>query len=122
MEGTATEPQAAGPRAGDFRPAPGLEGVNGRLRLQVGDKIAATLEVNDGYARLGPAEGAAEAVAILDSEETVRRFQRGELNPVVAALQGRLELKGDLAFAIKVILGLQVAHPFADGQGQGKGA
>jgi hypothetical protein len=109
-----TAPEAAAPREEDFRPAPGLKGLSGRLRVEVVGKGAVVLEVKDGHARFLPADGDAAATAIVDSEETLRAFQRGRLNPVVAALRGHVELKGDLDFAIRTILGLQVAHPFAD--------
>jgi putative sterol carrier protein len=111
---TKTPPEAAAPREGDFRRAPGLEGLSGRLRVEVAGKGAVVLEVKDGHARFVPADGDAAATASFDSEETLRAFQRGQLNPVVAALRGHLEVKGDMDFAIRTILGLQVAHPFAD--------
>jgi SCP-2 sterol transfer family len=111
---TKTATEAAAAREGDFRPAPGLVGLSGRLRVEVVGKGAVVLEVKDGHARFVPPDGDAAATVIVDSEETVRALQCGRLNPVVAALQGRLELKGDLDFAIRTILGLQVAQPFAD--------
>ncbi len=115
MAGTMrTAPEAAAPREGDFQPAPGLAGVTGRLRVEVVGKGAAILEVKDGQARFLPADGDAAATVVVDSEDNLRAFQYGRLNPVVAYLRGHLEIKGDLALAIKVILGLQVAHPFAD--------
>jgi hypothetical protein len=43
----------------------------------------------------------------------VRALLRGRLNPVVAILRGHLDLQGDLDFAIRAILGLHVAGPFA---------
>jgi putative sterol carrier protein len=113
MEGISTGTQGVGPEGGELKPAPGLEGLTGRLRLDVGNQAAAVLEVQDGEARLLPADGEADAVVIAEDVETIHRFQRGELNPVVASLQGKLRIAGNLAFAIKVILGLQVAHPFS---------
>ncbi len=115
MAGTMnTAPEAAAPREGDFQPAPGVVGLTGRLRVEVVGNGAAIVEVVDGRARFLPADGDAAATAIVDSEETLRALRRGRLNPVVAFLRGHLEIKGDLDLAIKVILGLQVAHPFAD--------
>ncbi len=111
---TTTTPEAAAPLEGDFRPAPGLEGLSGRLRVEVAGKGAAILEVKDGHARFLPPDDDAAATVIVDSEETLRAFRYGRLNPVVAFLRGHLEVEGDLYLAIKVILGLQVAHPFAD--------
>jgi len=67
------------------------------------------LEIHDGDVELRPGGGDANAAAICDSAETLAAIVRGELNPVVAALQDRLQLRGDLAFAVNVILGVQVA-------------
>lgn len=111
---TTTAPEAAAPGERDFRAAPGLEGVSGRLRVEVVGKGAGILEVKDGHARFLPADDDAAATVIFDGEDTLRAFRCGWLNPVVAFLRGQLEVKGDLYLAIKVILGLQVAHPFAD--------
>jgi putative sterol carrier protein len=97
-------------------PAPGLAGLRGRLRLQVGDQTAGALVVDDGQVELtdaksgGPRE---EAVALFSDVEDMKKLLRGEVNPVVAALQGRMALRGDLVFATKVILGLRVSSPFA---------
>jgi len=77
-------------------------------------KGAGILEVKDGQARFLPADGDAVATALVDSEETGGALRRGRLNPVVAVLQGQLDLQGDLDFAIRAILGLQVGSPFAD--------
>lgn len=84
-----------------------LEGISGRLRLDIGDKPVAVLEVHDGDVVLRTGNGAADAVAACDSEDTLAAINRGQLNPIVAALQHRVEVTGDRAFAIKVILGLQ---------------
>jgi hypothetical protein len=126
MDGTTTtNPVAAAIREGDFRPAPGLEGITGRLGVSVAGTPIALLDVKDGQARFLPPGGDADATVKVDSEETVRAFQRGELNPIVAFLQGHLTVEGDRAFALRAALGLQVAHPFAqqgEEQGKGKGA
>ena len=111
---TSTAPEAAVAREGDFRPAPGLVGLTGRLRVQVVGKGVGILEVKEGQARFLPGDGDAAATAIVDGEESVRALLRGRLNPVVAVLRGHLDLQGDLDFAIRAILGLQVGSPFAD--------
>jgi hypothetical protein len=87
--------------------AAALEGVTGRLRLDIGANPVAMLEVRDGDVELRRGGGAADAVARCDSEATISSIGRGLLNPVVAALQNRLEITGDRVFAIKVILGLR---------------
>jgi hypothetical protein len=110
MDGAAGE----GGGAGEFIRAPGLEGLSGRLRVTVPNAGGALLEVSGGGVRLlAHDRGQADAVARVDSLETLRKLQEGKLNPVMAALQGCLVLDGDLPFAIKVILGLQVGRPLA---------
>jgi putative sterol carrier protein len=72
------------------------------------------LEIHDGTFSSRPVAGAEDADAILqcDSEETVAAFRRGELNPIVAILQGHMHPEGDIALAIRVIQALQaVFHP-----------
>ena len=46
------------------------------------------------------------------SAEDLWKVLRGHLNPVVAALQGRLAFEGDFEFAVKVILAISAASPF----------
>jgi hypothetical protein len=98
-------------QAGEVRrvPVPWLAGLSGRIRLDVGGKPVRVLEVQDGTVSIRPAAGEEEADAALlcDSEETVEGFKRGQLNPVVAALQGRARTTGNRELAIKVIFGLQ---------------
>jgi hypothetical protein len=110
------ETGASGQEAAERKSArvPWLVGLSGRLRLDVAGQPAQVLQIHDGTVSVRPAAGAeqADAVATVDNEDTLAAFNRGELNPVVAALQGRLSIAGDRAFAIKVILGLQAAvHP-----------
>jgi len=101
--------------AGTQQPAmPSLAGLSGRLRVDVAGHPAWVLEIHDGTVSGRPALHAEDADAVLqvDSEETVAALRRGELNPVVALLQGRMHPEGDGALAIRIILGLQaVFHP-----------
>jgi len=93
---------------------PSLAGLSGRLRVDVAGQPAWVLEIHDGTVSVRPAAHAEDAEAVLqfDSEETVAGFKRGELNPVVAMLQGRMHPEGDGALAIRIIMGLQaVFHP-----------
>jgi len=94
-----------------------LTGLKGRLRVDLGSKVAYMLEIGDGAVTVKPGDGEADAVAICDSEESVAAFRRGELNPVVAILRGQLSLTGNLVFAIKVIRGLRTLTPTARGAG-----
>jgi putative sterol carrier protein len=88
---------------------PALAGLSGRLRLDVAGKPARVMEVRDGTMSIRPSSGAerADAVVWCDSEETLEAFNRGALNPVVGALQGRLGIAGDRALALRVVLALQ---------------
>ncbi len=111
METERQAQQAAGPQPLSVS---SLAGLSARLRLDVGGQPARMLEIHDGTVSSRPAAGAEDADAVLqcDSEETVAAFRRGELNPIVAMLQGRMHPDGDAALAIRVIQGLQtVFHP-----------
>lgn len=100
------------PPEGAHGPAPGLEGMAGRLRLGVGGLAVGTLEVGEGEVSFHRGDaGEADAIATCDSAETLRAITDGTLNPVVAALQDRLELSGDRWFAIRVVLGLMGSSP-----------
>ncbi len=92
---------------------PGLSGISGRLSLHVDGDACGAIEVEDGEVIFRLGAGESDAVAICDSVETMVAIGQGQLNPVVAALQNRLELEGDRAFAIKVIRELHGTSPFA---------
>jgi SCP-2 sterol transfer family len=103
---TGTQEPTAGPQSQSL---PSLAGLSGRLRVDVAGQPAWVLAIHDGTVSNRPAAGAEDADAVLkcDSEETLAAFQRGQLNPVVAMLQGLIHAEGDGALAIRVILGLQ---------------
>ena len=103
---TGTQGPTAGPQS---QSVPSLAGLSGRLRVDVAGQPAWVLAIHDGTVSSRPAAGAEDADAILkcDSEETLAAFRRGQLNPVVAMLQGLVHTEGDRALAIRVILGLQ---------------
>jgi putative sterol carrier protein len=92
--------------------APGLKGLHGRLRIDVGGKTIGVLTVDDGHVELINDQGPADAVATCATAEDLKHLVRGEVNPVVAGLQGRVQLQGDMQFAIKVVLGLRAGSPF----------
>ena len=98
-------------------PVPALAGLTGRLRVVIGSEVACMIEISDGAVAVKPGDGESRAVAICDSEETAAALRRGGLHPVVAILQGRLSLRGDQAFAFKVLLGLRTMTPAARGAG-----
>jgi putative sterol carrier protein len=96
------------------RPAPGLAGLYGRLRLVVAGKPVATLVIEGIYVAMVPdTHGPADAAAICADDETMWKLLRGELNPFIASMQGLARLSGDRGFATRVAMGLQVGSPFA---------
>ena len=94
--------------------APGLEGVTGKLELQVAHVTVGVLRVENGFVEFiySPAPHAT-ASASIDSQETLERLLTGRLHPIVARLQGRLTVAGDAAFAIRVLLGLLAGSPWS---------
>jgi hypothetical protein len=92
--------------------APGLEGITGRLRIELGGKLFGVLAVNDGEVDFVLGDGEAGTVVYVRSRADLVDFLQGELNPVVALLQGRLSVEGDQELASRIILGLQEGSPF----------
>jgi putative sterol carrier protein len=87
-----------------------LIGFAGRLAFEVDGKTLLALQVDDQRIDvIGGDGGEARAVAICMSEDDARKILNGELDAVVAALQGRLAIDGDLEFAIKVLRTLRAA-------------
>jgi putative sterol carrier protein len=86
-----------------------LEGVHGTLRFLVRQTAVATLTVDDGEVRTAKGDGPADTTIICRSEDDVDRLIRGELNPVIVGLLGRLEIEGDVALGIQVLQSLRDA-------------
>jgi SCP-2 sterol transfer family len=103
--------EAGGEKASESKgeSAPWLAGMSGRLRLDVAGQPVRVLDIHEGVVTPSAASGAEPCNAVIScaSEELVVAFNRGELNPVVAMLQGRMTIEGDRAFALQAILGLQ---------------
>jgi putative sterol carrier protein len=93
--------------------APGLKGVSGRLRLQVGDTPAGVLRIEPGGTVAIAADGDASALLGTDSVATLEGLLRGELNPIVAMLRDRLWVTGDVALVVRVLFGLQAGSPWS---------
>ena len=96
---------------------PGLEGVTGRLRIEVGaneasSRLFGVLSVNDGDVEFVLGDGEAGTLVRVATYDDIEAFLLGELNPVVATLQGRLAIEGDLELASRIILALQSGSPF----------
>ena len=97
--------------------APGLEGLSGRIALEVGDAPAGALQINDaGAVSVVPDADGAAATIIVNSEETLAGLLRGELPPIVMELQGRARIAGDARFALNALYGLQAGSPWAAGE------
>jgi hypothetical protein len=58
------------------------------------------------------AQGDAPATASFDSEATLKRVLGGALHPIVARLQRRLDVEGDAALVLKILMGLQAQSPW----------
>ena len=119
METGTTPATDLGVRRGGM--VPELAGTSGRLAVEVDGKIIGDLVVEDGRVELGGDSAPAQGTIAFRSAEDLWKTLRGELNPVVAALQGRMTVQGDLALAIKVMLSVSAASPFAAGAGSAKG-
>jgi putative sterol carrier protein len=99
---------------------PALAGVTGRMRVDVNDEPAGTIHVDRGKVWRGEPEGQPDAVAVVQDRADFDQIIAGQLNPVVAAIQGRLVLQGDPALGTRVISALYAAKPFpAERQGEG---
>jgi hypothetical protein len=96
--------QDAGKRRAFYR---GLSGVFGAMRIETAEGQMGTLVVHDGHVEFvpGPGEGAAEL--FFEDPNDVGQLLRGKVNPVVASLQRRVLLAGDMALAARIILGLR---------------
>ena len=92
---------------------PLLAGVSGSLRIDVQGKPVASIDVQDGQVSLTDHPGEPTAIANVVDLSDLQRIVQGQLNPVVAAIQGRVMLDGDAEFGIEVILALHAARPFA---------
>ena len=79
---------------------PALAGVRGRIEF-VGPRGSAHMEIDDGRVTLSPHDGTADVVMKSEEDGDLLRLMRGELNLVIAVLQGRVEPSGDLMLALK---------------------
>ncbi len=82
------------------------------MRLEVEGQPTRVLEVTNGAVTIHDDDGKPVKAVMSSSSENeayLERVIRGELNPVVAALQSRIEAKGDPPFIARVLFGLQAA-------------
>lgn len=96
-----------------------LAGTDGRIGVEVDGKPVGELRVADGHVELVGESAPTQGVVAFASAEDFWKILRGELNPIVCALQGRLAIQGDLAFTIRVVLAIAAHSPFKTGQAKG---
>jgi hypothetical protein len=92
-------------------PAIGAAGLTAGIRLLIGEEPVGVLKIADGAAAIVP-DGAADAAVSVDRLETLVGLLGGEVHPVVARLQNRVRVDGDVAQAVRVFLGLQAGSPW----------
>jgi hypothetical protein len=93
-------------------PANGVTELTARLRLRVADEEVGVLKVAGGAAEIGP-DGEADATLDVDTLQTLVGLLGGEVHPIVARLQNRVRVEGDVAEAVRVFLGLQAGSPWS---------
>jgi putative sterol carrier protein len=91
---------------------PTLKHVRGSLRVEVGERCLGVIQVQDGIVVLLGPDAPAEAVVTTSEEDALYLLLRGEMNAIVASIQGQLDLAGDAALAAKVIHAIQVDGTF----------
>jgi hypothetical protein len=92
--------------------AAGLWELNARVRLRVADADVGVLKVADGAAEIGP-DGEVDATVDADTLQTLVGLLGGEVHPIVARLQNRVQVEGDVARTVCVFLGLQAGSPWS---------
>ena len=100
--------------------APALEGLSGRMRLQVGGQSLGVLVIDDGHLSLTDDDRPADVTITCATRADLIKLLRGQLNPVVAALRGFVRQRGDRAFGARVILGLRAGSPLVNTPFDGK--
>ena len=88
----------------------GRYGITGRLGFEVNGRMA-ILQIDDGRTELVTDGGPVQAKLLCRSEEDFRKLASGELNPLVASLQGRLAIEGT---PVATDRGLTLYNPIYD--------
>jgi hypothetical protein len=92
--------------------AAGVGGLNARIRLGVGGATVGVLKIADGDAEIVP-DGEAAATVTTDTLTTLVGLLGGDMQPIVARLQGRVLPEGDIGLVIRVFFGLQAGSPWS---------
>jgi hypothetical protein len=93
-------------------PASGVTDLTARIRLRVADAVVGVLKVAHGAAEIRP-DGEADATVDVDTLQTLIGLLGGEVHPIVARLQNRVQVEGDVAQMVCVFLGLQAGSPWS---------
>jgi hypothetical protein len=93
-----------------------LAAPSGRMAFQVDGNTVTVLQIDDQRIEVVGNGGEPRGLALCKSEDDVRALLRGDLDAIVAALQGRLTLGGDVLFGIRVMRALRAA-PLANQAG-----
>jgi hypothetical protein len=90
-----------------------FEGLDCVARFSVGRTPYITLKIHDGDVSVVPDDVPVDVTFLCREKKDAVGLLRGELNPVVASLQGRLGLDGDFGLAVKVLYGFHGdGYPF----------
>jgi predicted lipid carrier protein YhbT len=89
---------------------------SGRMRVDVAGCSAGVIEVDQGHINVSDQLGEVGVIAIVHEASDFLRLLRGELDPVVASIQGRLLFQGDVELGVEIILALNTAKPFASAE------
>ena len=93
-------------------PGDGLAHLTAGIRLQVGEEQVGVLKVAGGAAAIGP-DGKADGSLYADTLQTLVGLLGGEVHPIVARLQNRVRVDGDVPLILRVFLGLQAGSPWS---------
>ena len=93
-------------------PAPGVEGLVGRLRLMIADEPVGMLTVERGVVEILP-DSDATCVLRAKDQATLIQLLGGDLHPMVARLQQCAVIEGDSRLALRILLALQAGSPWS---------
>ena len=93
-------------------PAPGVEGLVGKLRLMIAEEPVGLLTVERGAVEILP-DSDGSAVLRAEDQATLIQLLGGELHPMVASLQQCVVIEGDSQLALRILLALQAGSPWS---------
>lgn len=100
---------------------PALEGVRARVKV-TGVIGSRNLIIDDGYMTVTPEEGPVDCTITCFEPLDLVRILTGELNPVTAALQGRVDVDGDRVLALAIAGSMPELRARLSATQQSKGA